>query len=139
MKNIKKIIFTIFSFFIVSACSNPSVKEDLQENNWEFVQSDGTSGEIDFANDTVIFSSTDILTMTTGHQYTLNEDETEITLTRDKPSYTGNESEKVVMKYTIKKKDNEYLLTLISDSSGESEKGFTITLIPKEAESTNEN
>lgn len=49
--------------------------------------------------------------MTTGHQYTLNEDETEITLTRYKPSHTGNESEKVVMKYTIEKEMmNIYLL-----------------------------
>lgn len=139
MKNIKKIIFTIFSFFIVSACSNPSVKEDLQENNWNMVQSDGISGEADFSNDTVVFSSSNVFAMTTGHQYTLNEDETEITLTRDKPSYTGNESEKVIMKYTIEKRDDEYLLTLISDSSEDFEKGFTITLIPKEAESTSEN
>jgi hypothetical protein len=139
MKNIKKIIFTIFSIFLVTACANVSVKEDLQENNWNMVQSDGNSGEADFADDTVVFSSSNVLAMTTGYQYTLNEDETEITFTRDKPSYTGNESEKVIMKYTIEKRDDEYLLTLISDSSGESEKGFTITLIPKEAESTNEN
>lgn len=43
------------------------------------------------------------------------------------------------MKYTIEKKDDKYLLTLISDSSEDFEKGFTITLIPQEAESTNEN
>ena len=139
MKNIKKIIFTIFSIFLVAACSNVSVKEDLQENNWNMVQSDGNSGEADFADDTVVFSSSNVLAMTTGYQYTLNEDETEITFTRDKPSYTGNEAEEVVMKYTIEKKDDEYLLTLISDSSEDFEKGFTITLIPKEAETTNEN
>ena len=136
MKNIKKIIFTIFSIFLVTACANVSVKEDLQENNWNMVQSDGNSGEADFADDTVVFSSSNVLAMTTGYQYTLNEDETEITFTRDKPSYTGNKSEEVVMKYTIEKKDNEYLLTLISDSSEYFEKGFTIILIPQELEST---
>lgn len=70
------------------------------------------------------------------YQYTLNEEETEITFTLNKPSYTGNKSEEVVMKYTIEKKDNEYLLTLISDSSEYFEKGFTIILIPQELEST---
>ena len=60
MKNIKKIIFTIFSFFIVSACSSPSVKEDLQENSWEFVQSDGVTGEIKFSNDLVVFTAKDL-------------------------------------------------------------------------------
>ncbi len=103
------------------------------------VQSDGNSGEADFADDTVVFSSSNVLAMTTGYQYTLNEDETEITFTRNKSSYTGNEAEEVVMKYTIEKKDDKYLLTLISDSSEDFEKGFTITLIPQEAESTNEN
>lgn len=136
MKNIKRIIFTIFSFFIVSACSNVSIKEDLQENNWNIVQSNGNSGEADFADDTVIFSSSNILSITTAYQYTLNEEETEITFTLNKPSYTGNKSEEVVMKYTIEKKDNEYLLTLISDSSEYFEKGFTIILIPQELEST---
>ena len=53
-----------------------------------------------------------ILSITTAYQYTLNEEETEITFTLNKPSYTGNKSEEVVMKYTIEKKDNEYLLTL---------------------------
>ncbi|WP_306790290.1 hypothetical protein [Staphylococcus sp. GDX8P47P] len=40
------------------------------------------------------------------------------------------------MKYTIEKKDNEYLLTLISNSSEYFEKEFTIILIPQELEST---
>ena len=57
------------------------------------VQSDGNSGEADFADDTVVFSSSNVLAMTTGYQYTLNEDETEITFTRNKSSYTGNEAE----------------------------------------------
>ncbi|EGQ2754750.1 hypothetical protein IO926_002457, partial [Staphylococcus pseudintermedius] len=110
--------------------------DDLQENNWNIVQSNGNSGEADFADDTVIFSSSNILSITTAYQYTLNEEETEITFTLNKPSYTGNKSEEVVMKYTIEKKDNEYLLILISDSSEYFEKGFTIILIPQELEST---
>lgn len=40
------------------------------------------------------------------------------------------------MKYTIEKKNNEYLLTLISDSSEYFENRFTIILIPQELEST---
>lgn len=120
-------------FYIKRFCVK---NEDLQENNWNIVQSNGNSGEADFADDTVIFSSSNILSITTAYQYTLNEEETEITFTLNKPSYTGNKSEEVVMKYTIEKKDNEYLLTLISDSSEYFEKGFTIILIPQELEST---
>src|SRR5699024_12596940 len=102
----------------------------------KYIQSNSNSCVAHFTDVIVIFSFSNIISITTVYQYTLNEEETEITFTLKKPIYTGNKSEEVVMKYTIEKKDNEYLLTLISDSSEYFEKWFTIILIPQELEST---
>ncbi|MFW3505586.1 hypothetical protein ACN68I_07295 [Aerococcus viridans] len=138
MKNIKKIIFTIFSFFIVSACSNPSVKEDLQENNWEFVQSDGVTGEIKFSNDLVVFTAKD-LPISDNFNYQLNDEETEIIMTKIYTAPFSDEKRTREIKYSIQKNDGEYTLSLISDNLDNYEDGFTITLIPQEVDNTSEN
>ena len=54
------------------------------------------------------------------------------------PAFSDEEKTREI-RYSIQKNDGEYTLNLISDNLDNYEDGFTITLIPKEAESTNEN
>lgn len=131
MKNIKKIIFTIFSIFIVTACANVSVKEDLQENNWNFIQDDGVAGKVDFSNDKVV-ASIDNFPATQTHDYKLNDDETEIVMSHTEVEPLSEKEEKIDLTYSIEKIEGEYILTLISDSSGEKAAGYKITLTPRE-------
>ena len=67
------------------------------------------------------------------------DEETEIVMTKKYTPAFSDEEKTREIRYSIQKNDGEYTLNLISDNLDNYEDGFTITLIPKEAESTNEN
>lgn len=60
-KNIFRVIFTILTIFTVSACSNESseetlddtIKEELQSNTWNVVSTNGDAYTADFSDNTV--------------------------------------------------------------------------------------
>jgi len=115
MKKIVRTIFTIFTVFILSACGS-SVHEDLQANDWNMVQSDGQTGTAEFSTDTATFTNS-TFGISSGYQYELNEEETEITFTQD------NEEQV----YSVAQEAEEITFT-----EQEDEEVFTITLTPIE-------
>ena len=54
MKKIVVLLFTVFTIFTLSACGT-SVHEDLQENEWNVVATNGEAYTADFHADTVTF------------------------------------------------------------------------------------
>ena len=111
----KKIIGTIFTIFILSGCGT-SIHEDLQANDWNMVQSDGQTGTAEFSTDTATFTNS-TFGISSGYQYELNEEETEISLTQD-------DEEQV---YSVAREAEEIIFT-----GQEDEEVFTITLTPIE-------
>jgi len=113
MKKIVGTIFTIFTVFILSGCGT-SIHEDLQANDWNMVQSDGQTGTAEFTTNTATFTNS-TFGISSGYQYELNEEETEISLTQD-------DEEQV---YNVEQEDNDIIFT-----GSEDEETFTITLTP---------
>lgn len=106
----KKIIGTIFTIFTLSACGT-SIHEDLQANNWNMVQSDGQTGTAEFTTNTATFTNS-MFGVSSGYQYELNEDETEITLTQDNEDYVysvGQEGKEI----TFTEQEDDEVFTII--------------------------
>jgi hypothetical protein len=120
MKKIVGLIFTVFTLFTLSACGT-SIHEDLQANDWNIVQGNGQSGTAQFSTDTVTISGT--LGLTTGYNYELNEDETEILF------YTEENGERDELNYSIEEQgENE----IVFNSLNSEEEQLTFTPIEEE-------
>lgn len=122
MKRIIVLVFTIFIFFTLSGCSNVigiSVHEELQGNEWNVVATNGEAYTADFHTDTVTFKLGDMFS--TGYSYSLNEDETEITMREDE----SNDP----VSFTVKKENDEYRFTANEEETKERYGDLTLTPI----------
>lgn len=121
MKKIVVLLFTIFTIFTLSACGT-SVHEDLQENEWNVVATNGEAYTADFHADTVTFQLGDMFT--TGYTYSLNEDETEFSMRENA------ESEPVT--FTVSQENDEYRFIANTEETKERYGDLTLTPIDQE-------
>lgn len=121
MKKILVLFLTVFTIFTLSGCGK-SVHEELQGNEWNVVATNGEAYIADFHTDTVTFKLGDMLT--TGYTYSLNEDETEI-------SMQENDSNEPVS-FTVSKENDEYRFTANEEETKERYGDLTLTPIEQQ-------
>lgn len=125
MNKIFKLIVPVFTVFILTACGR-SVHEELQETNWQIVQSNGVSGTVQFNEDTMVATHGQLgIEFSFGYQ--LNDDETEFSMT----DLDDNETNV----YTIEKNNEEYSFSPITEKSDDDEEDeISFQLIPMNEE-----
>jgi|SRR5699024_3324249 len=123
MKKIIGSIFTIFSIFILSACSQGSIQENLQENNWNVVSTNGEAYTADFGSDTVTF---DLQITSLGFSYSVDEEGEVPIITMEQP-----DSSDEAFSFSITQNDDEYKFTAENDDVYE--QYGDLTLSPVEA------
>lgn len=123
-KKIISLVFIIFSIFTLTGCSQ-SLHEELQEKDWIVNQNNGQSGEATFGENNISMSSG---AMSISYEYSLNEDETEITMVDN----SNNQTETQI--YKVEKNKNEIIFEPKETSDEEDDEISTMTLIPKKEE-----
>ncbi|TNX23934.1 hypothetical protein [Enterococcus faecium] len=114
-KTIKGLFILLFSITL-AGCSQ-SVQDELQENNWNVVSTNGEAYTAEFGESTVTFTSN---LFQRGFSYTIDEEEENITLnepdTDDEP-----------ITFLINKSDNSFLFTAITDEVKETYGDLTLS------------
>lgn len=123
MKKVINGIILIFSIFMLGACSNTNIQEELQKNQWNVVSTNGESYIADFGQDTVSF---DLTITKLGFSYSINEENNTFTMTQQ-----GKDKEPQV--FNITKNEDEYIFK--SDNEETKEQYGDLTLRPIEKES----
>lgn len=116
-------ILTIFSIFILSACSQTDLHERLQENNWNVVSTHGEAYEAQFSETTYM---TEFAGFTAGGEYSVDNENNQIIFYRDIQG-----EQEVMSTYNVTDVSDEEL-KLISADEETTENFGNLTLIPIE-------
>ena len=107
MKKIVGLLIVTISILFISGCSQANLADRLQENDWNVVSTKGDAYTASFSDTTV---TTAIAGFTAGQQYTINEDNNELSF------YKGNTDgeQEVASTYIVKEIEDSDELKLES-------------------------
>lgn len=127
MKKIVGLLIVTISILFISGCSQANLADRLQENDWNVVSTKGDAYTASFSDTTV---TTAIAGFTAGQQYTINEDNNELSFYKDN---TDGEQE-VASTYIVKEVEDSDELKLESANDETKEEYGDLTLSPIENE-----
>lgn len=116
-KKIGSLIFTIFTVFTLTACSS-SIQEELQDNDWNVISTNGESYQASFNEDTIMF---DLTVFQLGYQYSIDEENNTLTWIED------TESEPMI--FDVNKNNDEFIFEAQADEVYDQYGNLTLTPI----------